>query len=235
MCNGPMNDLGGYSLAFYASIGVAALAFVIALAVREPRRPALSPSLSLLVELALRKDVLLPSLLSALGQYVTWGLALSFIPVITSKTFGGSNSTLSLLATLTAVTLAIGSFGASTLANRFGAYRLAYASFVLYFAGSLTAAMGHSIPAMIAAIVILGLGTSLNYSTLMGLSIRKVVENERSIAMGLHQTIYAIGMFAGPALSGVLAQHYGIQRMFGITGVLTIVLGWLGSRALDRD
>ena len=89
--------------------------------------------------------------------------------------------------------------------------------------------------AVVVAIVLLGLGTSLNYPTLMGLSIRKVAESERNFAMGLHQTVYAIGMFAGPALSGVLAQYFGIQPMFAATAVMAIALGGLGTWALDKD
>jgi len=52
--------------------------------------------------------------------------------------------------------------------------------------------------------------------------------------MGLHQAVYAIGMFGGPALSGVLAEAMGIQPMFGVTAVACLILGWLGSRLLDR-
>lgn len=233
--NGPLNDLGGYPLAFYASIGIAGLALLIAISVREPRRPALRPSLRQLARIATRKDVLLPSLLSALGQHVTWGVALSFIPVLVTRSLGGTSSTLSVLATLTAVTLAVGSFGASAIANRVGASRMVTLSFILYFAGGLTAALTHSVGAMIAATIILGLGTGINFPTLMGLSIRNVVDSERTIAMGLHQTVYAIGMFAGPALSGILAQRLDIQPMFAITAVLALVLGCLGSWALDTD
>ena len=35
--------------------------------------------------------------------------------------------------------------------------------------------------------------------------------------MGLHQAVYAIGMFAGPWLSGILADAMGIRPMFGVT------------------
>jgi DHA1 family multidrug resistance protein-like MFS transporter len=54
---------------------------------------------------------------------------------------------------------------------------------------------------------------------LMGLSIERVGDEQRATAMGLHQAIYAIGMFAGPSLSGVLAEAVGMRPMFGITGV----------------
>jgi MFS family permease len=67
----------------------------------------------------------------------------------------------------------------------------------------------------------------------MGLSIRNVIDNERTIAMGIHQTLYALGMFAGPAASGVLAQAVGIHLMFGITAVVSLALGFWGARSLD--
>jgi MFS family permease len=51
--------------------------------------------------------------------------------------------------------------------------------------------------------------------------------------MGVHQAVYAIGMFAGPALSGVIAQAFGIQPMLGITAFVSLVLGLLGARWLD--
>jgi MFS family permease len=71
----------------------------------------------------------------------------------------------------------------------------------------------------------------------MGMSIENVVEANRTTAMGLHQAVYAIGMFAGPGLSGVLADAIGIQPMFGVTAFGCLALGpfttrWLG---VERD
>jgi predicted MFS family arabinose efflux permease len=48
--------------------------------------------------------------------------------------------------------------------------------------------------------------------------------------MGLHQAVYGIGMFAGPFLSGALADWLGIQPMFGLTGFFCLALGYLGVR-----
>jgi MFS family permease len=45
--------------------------------------------------------------------------------------------------------------------------------------------------------------------------------------MGLHQSVYAIGMFAGPWLSGILADAIGIRWMFGVTAVASLALGLL--------
>lgn len=86
-----------------------------------------------------------------------------------------------------------------------------------------------------------GLAGGYNYPVLMGLTIQKVAVDERSTAMGLHQSIYTIGTFAGPALSGMLAKNTGIQPMFAITALGCLILGVLGvrwlflNRFLDRN
>jgi hypothetical protein len=43
--------------------------------------------------------------------------------------------------------------------------------------------------------------------------------------MGLHQAVYAIGMFSGPAASGLLAAAMGIRAMFGVTSLSTLIAG----------
>ncbi len=74
------------------------------------------------------------------------------------------------------------------------------------------------------------LGVGAGYSLLMGMSIQHVAGPERTTAMGLHQAIYGIGMFAGPWLSGIFANALGLRPMFGITAVMCLVLGVLGTK-----
>jgi DHA1 family multidrug resistance protein-like MFS transporter len=64
------------------------------------------------------------------------------------------------------------------------------------------------------------------------LSIQNVADAERTTAMGLYQSVYALGMFGGPWLSGVLAAAIGIQPMFGVTAFACLALGLLGTRWL---
>jgi DHA1 family multidrug resistance protein-like MFS transporter len=64
---------------------------------------------------------------------------------------------------------------------------------------------------------------------LMGMSIQRVADAERATAMGLHQAVYAIGMFSGPWLSGILADAMGIQPMFGVTAAACLALGLFGT------
>jgi MFS family permease len=68
------------------------------------------------------------------------------------------------------------------------------------------------------------------------LSIRFVSDEERATAIGLHQSVYAIGMFAGPWFSGILAQWIGLRSMFGVTALACFSLGmFIASRLRDKQ
>jgi len=69
----------------------------------------------------------------------------------------------------------------------------------------------------------------------MGLSIQGIADGDRTTAMGMHQTVYAIGMFAGPALSGVIANVIGIQGMFSVTALTCLVLGLVGTSRVSEN
>ena len=109
---------------------------------------------------------------------------------------------------------------------------MAYFSFLVMFIGTLTAALTPSLGVLMAVQICLGFAVGTAYPVLMGMSIVHVDEQERATAMGLHQAVYAIGMFAGPWLSGILAEAIGIRAMFGVTAFLALILGFLGTRVL---
>jgi MFS family permease len=105
-------------------------------------------------------------------------------------------------------------------------------SFVLMAAGIGLAALAPSLMWIITAQVIHGFSIGLSYPVLMGLAIENVPTDQRSTTLGLHQSIYAIGLFAGPWLSGILADSFGIQLMFAATALACLILGVIGVRWL---
>ncbi len=64
------------------------------------------------------------------------------------------------------------------------------------------------------------------------MSIQQVVGAERTTAMRLHQVVYAIGMFGGPWLSGILADAVGMRPMFGMTAFACLILSEFITRLL---
>lgn len=231
---GSLNNWMGYSLAFYLAAGAAILAIVAILPAREKAQAPKVPSLGNLARLLSRSDVLLPSLLSMIQQYANWATTFSFVPLLAGK-LGATGVTLSVLLSFNIAVVTFGNLIATTVVRKIGARNMVYISFVLLALGTTGAAFANSMTAVFVLQFLIGFSNGIGYPVLMGMSIRKVEEAERGTAMGFHQAVYAIGMFAGPALSGVLADRWGLPPMFVATAVVCLLLGVVGTRRLSRD
>jgi predicted MFS family arabinose efflux permease len=231
---GAMNNWGGYPLAFFAAAGTAVLAMVAMLIVREPARPSKPPSLESLGKLITRRDVLVPSLLCAVSQFAIWAGPFTFSPIL-AKSLSATDGTLSLLTSLNIAMVMLGSFATSVVAKRVSARRLVVFNFVVVALSMMMLTFARSLALVFVAQICFGLASGIGYSVLMGLSIRDVAETQRATAMGLFQAVYGIGMFAGPWLSGILADAIGIQPMFGVVGGACLVIGLLGVQQLAKN
>jgi MFS family permease len=228
---GSLNELGGYSLAFFLAAGAATLAVLVVLPAREKRRPPRQPSVGTIGSLITRRDVLLPSLLAALNQYANWTATFGFMPIL-ARQLGATDVIQSALVSMNIGVVTLGNLVATTIVSRAGARHLVYLSFVLLSIGIGGAALAPSLSLLFASQFCIGLGQGIGYPVLMGLSIRYVADAERATAMGLHQAIYAVGMFCGPWLSGRLADIMGIRPTFGGTAFVCLVLGLFATRWL---
>ncbi|MHB0856721.1 MAG: MFS transporter [Anaerolineae bacterium] len=228
---GSLNAWGGYALAFHVAAGAALVAVVIVAASGETRRPSKRPSLASLGVLITRRDVLVPSLLALVSQYCYWATTFAFVPILAQQ-LGASGGMQSALASLNIGVMSLGNLVATAAVRRTGARPMIYLGFVMSCLGTAGAALSPSIGALLAAAFVLGLSQGVSYPVLMGMSIEKVEDAQRTTAMGLHQAVYAIGMFAGPWMSGILADAMGIRPMFGVTAFAVLVLGVLGTRFL---
>jgi MFS family permease len=229
--NGRLNEMGGYELAFYVSIAIAGLAILVTLPVHEKPRAPKQPSLRSIGVLITRKDVLLPAVLSAVAQYIAWSTTFGFIPVL-ARNLGANADGNSLLMSMYLLLSMAGNLLTSFVVRRIGNQRLFFVSFTLTCLGVMLAGLASSLPVIFLIQAALGFASGMVYPLLMGMSIEKVSDGERATAMGLHQAVYAIGMFAGPWLSGMLADQYGIQPMFIATGAACLVVGITAGRFL---
>jgi len=223
---GSLNEWGGYSLAFFLATGAAALAIAIVLPARERQRPARRPSVGSIGYLIARRDVLLPALLAALSQYANWATTFGFTPIL-AKELGATDVSQSALMSMHIGVVILGNLVATAIINRTGARHLVRLGFVLTSVGIGGVALAPSLPLLFAAQFCVGLAQGLSYPVLMGMSIEQVADAERTTAMGLHQAVYAVGMFSGPWLSGLLAEAMGIRPMFGLTAVFCLGLALL--------
>jgi MFS family permease len=223
---GTLNDIGGYPLAFFVASGMAGLAIVVMLVCREQARPPHRPSLGSLGRLVTRRDVLLPSVLAIVGQYAAFATTFGFFPIL-ARQLGASDVMQSGLVTFYVALTMVSSLLVTTLVRRLGKQVLLYASFVFTAVGIGVAAVAPSLLLVFVGQALLGLSFGAGYAVMMGMSIERVEERQRTTAMGLFQALYSIGMFAGPWLSGILAEAIGIRPMLGVTAIICLVPGVL--------
>jgi MFS family permease len=229
---GSLNEIGGYSLSFFLASGVAGLAILVVLFSREQTRPPHRPSFGSLGRLAARRDVMLPSILAIISHYAAFATTFGFLPIL-AKQMGATDVMQSMLVTLNVALTMVSSLLVTSLAQRVGHRTLIYVSFVVTAIGIGLAAVAHSMELVFVAQAFLGLGFGIGYPVMMGMSIQRVEERQRTTAMGLFQSLYSIGMFAGPWVSGMLADAIGIRPMLGVTAAACLVPGVLVTGLLD--
>jgi len=175
--------------------------------------------------------VLLPALLNGVNQYAVWAVTFGFLPIL-ARELGTTDVLQSMLVSLHIGITILGNLVATAIVRRMGAGRLIYFSFILLPAGIAGVTLASSLPLLFISQFGIGLATGVAYPVLMGMSIQHVAEAERTTAMGLHQAVYALGMFGGPWVSGWLADMIGIRPMFWVTALLCLALGLLMNRWL---
>jgi MFS family permease len=75
---------------------------------------------------------------------------------------------------------------------------------------------------MIVCQAAVGLGVGMSFPVLMGLALQAVEPEARASAMGVFQSIYALGMTLGPLFSGVIASWWGIWGVYLTNGALLV-------------
>jgi MFS family permease len=234
LASGPLTAVGGYAAGFTAAMAAAGAGLLVWLPGAETRLPPLRLSPVSIRRLVLRKDVLGPALLNAVQQYAVFAAIFGFTPILAER-FGATAFQISLLTTTNIAANVVGNLLASFLVRYAGERPLVYASFALLAAGLALTAAAPGLAWLYAAQIFMGVGGGIGYPLLLGLSITRVKEGERNTAMGLHQAVYGIGMFAGPWLSGLLAVPLGIQPMFAVTAGLVLAIGILGNWRVNKE
>lgn len=220
---GFLNAQGGYELAFYiAAVTAIVSCFSLFLAPADPKRiyrPALVP----LRALVLRPQVLFPSLLNAMAQFINFALTFGFMPILASN-LGANDIQVSLLITINMTLNLLGNATTAAMAHKMGPRNLLRAEFLLLGVGALLAGLAPRIWWLFLAQACIGMAIGIGYPALLGLSIRDVSEQERTTAMGLHQAVYGVGMFSGPFVTGFLANWLGIGPTFLVLSAFSLLM-----------
>ncbi|MDX0104675.1 MFS transporter [Sinorhizobium meliloti] len=137
------------------------------------------------------------------------------------------------LAYLLAITTLI--VGVGRLGDMVGRRRLLLAGILLFTVASGLSGAAPSLPLLIAARAVQGLGAAVMMALAMALVGETVAKEKTGGAMGLLGTMSAIGTALGPSLGGVLVAGLGWQAIFLVNVPLGALAFLLAHRSLPAD
>ncbi len=226
----------GWASTFWAGAGLALLGLIAMAGAGEERstiptkRPQAWRDVGRIGRVPL---LLISSLLATLVQYSSFTTTYGFIPVYAAD-LGASGAQLGWMTAATQIPFTLSALAASRVNERFGERATVVATALLMAVTTFLTPFVSSLGLLALTRIGYGMGHGIIYPTLMGLSLRAVRQSERASAMGIFQAVYALGMFGGPALSGLIADYYGLSTMFLVAGAVAVGMATLALWGLGR-
>lgn len=233
--SGWLASSGGWNNAFLAGVGVAAVGTLIAFFVYEPQSKQ-SKKVPVAIDRTIVARVLrsrllwLVSTLSVLAHGILFVTMFGFTP-LQAVELGASEAQLTGIVIAFMVPHALVSLWSGRyLAPRFGTRPTMIAGFLLAAACTAIIPFTQSLGVLALTQAINGFAQAMYFPLLLSLSIRSFAAAERATAMGLYQSVYALGMFLGPYVAGGLNSLGGLQAGFlfgaslGLLGALIVLV-----------
>ena len=211
---------GDYTALFLLAGLITALSLSLCFFIPFPHRarsaaPAARPSLTSLLE---RSSLFPAAMIFVLT--LTYGPILSLISLYgVDRGLGNVGIFFTVFAVVLTVTRPIG----GRLADRWGYEPTAVVGLVFVGAGLLTLAAAHSIPVLLAAGGLYGMGFGTTQPSLQAIVIHRVVPARRGAAMATFLIAYDLGLAIGSVVAGFLAGILTLGGVFGFSAALAVV------------
>jgi MFS family permease len=163
------------------------------------------------------------SILCLLVQLVLFATTAGFIPQYAAK-LGADKAAIGWLSALVMLPRALASLmGGGFLARWFKLRSLVVAGFVLIGLSTCVLPLIHNLPLLFISQFISGIGSGFVLTILLALCTQTVPVESKSSAMGFFQSIYGIGMVAGPVMVGMIAQFFSLETGFAVVGTISLL------------
>ncbi len=227
-CGGLVAQNFGYGWAFYGAAGLGLVALSAHLAAREPviANRAHPVSQTELVTVIRHGPLIIVSLMGVLSQFANWAGLFGFMPVYAAR-IGADSSDLGLITMVSLAASALASLTTVRLVRSVGPVVTIVLGAAVVGGTMVFVPAMHSLPALTAIMFVNGMGRGLLQTLLMSLSVQTIPQPLRATAMGLYQAVYAIGMLAGPLVTGFLADALGLDAAFYAAAAGCLVLATL--------
>jgi len=183
-------------------------------------------SITQLLTIGKNKTLLFVSFLGLLLQYITFSTVYGFTTIY-AKEIGANDFEIGLLTFFSTLPNVVSAILSSWFIKKIGEKKTIEIGFLIIGLSIIAIPFSKTILLLYITQTIGGFGRGLIFPTLMSLSIKDVEQDKRATAMGYFQSIYAIGMFVGPSITGIISQFFGLVIGFYIVFVICLISLWL--------
>jgi len=224
---GYLNSSGGYLTAFLVSATAAAFSLLVLLSVPDSSAHLNSSHPPFKIGLVFRNPkVRYVSLMAAVNQFLNFGLVFGFFPLIVQE-MGANDIIKSYLLTVNIFCLIAGNVLVTSIGKSENSVRLLAVSYLLFAVGIIFTPFAGGVGLLFLLQALLGFAHGIGYPVLIGVCMEDIPDNGRASAMGFHQSVYAVGMFLGPWLCGILAERHGLDATFIVTGAAALLISYV--------
>lgn len=121
------------------------------------------------------------------------------------------------------------------LGDLFGKVRLFQAGVALFTLGSLLCGLSATLPLLIAARVVQGIGAACATANNMGIVTEAFPADQRGRALGIVATFTSLGLMCGPTIGGMLVAAYPWESIFLVNVPVGALAFAVGLKTLPRD
>lgn len=222
---GMLADTYGWSAPFWAAVVVGLVGLLSTPLVQEQpqSRRTTQPSWQRLRSVMRYRELLLASGVAALGQFTFYATTFGFVASY-AVSIGATKTQLGLLTVIATLSQSLAALlSGGCLARFIGARQTVVLSYLIMVIGTVVVPFLDSIEALCATQILVGFARGATRPILMSFAIARLPEGERATAMGFFQGVYAAGMFAGPALAGLIGSSTGYMGIFLASGAMALV------------
>jgi MFS family permease len=222
----------GFTLLFQVALGLAILAALLALPLREMSTPAAAGAEEM--PAGFRKVLAQPQLVTVWGLTAIFSIALAamftFLRTFVDTSGIGSVGGFFGAYASVAVTLRV---VAGWLPDRVGAKRVLYPALATLAAGFLVLAFASSHRDVLIAGALCGAGHGYTFPLLFGMVVGRARTADRGSAMAIYTALFDVGVLIGGPLLGFIIEVRGYSEMF-ITAAALVMIGTAAFAVADR-
>ncbi|NPV79486.1 MAG: MFS transporter [Firmicutes bacterium] len=220
-------EIYGWRAPFHLSAITALVGLCLMLSIKERAFKLRSGSIQMheLLTMGRTPMLLIVSSLGAIIQYATFVTVYGFTPVYAAR-MGASKTDLGILGFATILPTTIANLATGVYLIRYFRKRTIISiGFTLTGISALMVPLMRDIWSLSLSQAVGGWARGMVFTVLMGLAVESIPVQKRATAMGFFQAIYSLGMFMGPAISGVIGDVLGLEMIFITTGILSLATG----------